>query len=63
MYEICAGRWGGSDFIFIDGRLAVQLDDPAATRRTSSRVALATWNSHVHFASVQVCSLPAAPGS
>lgn len=63
MYEICAGRWGDSDFVFIDGRLAVQLDDPAATRRPASRVALATWNSHLHFASVQVCSLPAAPKS
>jgi len=62
-YEICAGRWGDSDFVFVDGRLAVQLDDPGATRRTSSRVALATWNSHVHFTSVQVLRLPAAPGS
>jgi len=62
-YEICAGRWGDSDFVFIDGRLAVQLDDPGATRRAFSRVALATWNSHVHFTSVQVCSLPVAPGS
>ena len=47
-YEVIAGRCGQADFLFVDGRLAVQLDDPAARRRDRSRLALATWNSHVH---------------
>lgn len=61
IYEVCAGRWGDLDFLFIDGRLAVQLDEPGASRRPRSRVALATWDSHVHFHSVRVFRLPA-PG-
>jgi hypothetical protein len=56
-YEICGGRRGPSDFLFVDGRLAVQLDEPGARRRPASRVALATWNSHVHFTDVRVLRL------
>lgn len=53
-YEIVAGRRGGSDFLFVDGRLAMQLDDPQAQRRSESRVALATWDGHVHFERVSL---------
>jgi len=56
-YELVAGRRGSTDFLFVDGRLAMQIDDPAAPRRGRSRVALATWNSHVHFSSVSVHAL------
>lgn len=48
-YRITAGRRASADFLFVDGRLALQLDDPSAARRKHSRVALATWNSHVHI--------------
>jgi ADP-ribose pyrophosphatase YjhB (NUDIX family) len=53
-YEICGGRRGNSDFLFVDGKLALQLDEPEPHRRPTSRVALATWNSHVHFTDVRV---------
>ncbi len=48
VYEIAVGRRGAADFLFVDGRLILQLDDPARTRRARSRVAFATWHSHVH---------------
>ena len=48
VYEIAVGRRGAADFLFVDGRLILQLDDPARARRARSRVAFATWHSHVH---------------
>ena len=49
VFKVAAGRRGASDFLFVDGELVMQADDPSAARRSRSRVALATWNSHVHF--------------
>ena len=40
--RVVAGRRRGSDFLFVDGELVAQVDDPAAPRRASSRAALAT---------------------
>ncbi len=57
-YDIVAGRLGTSDFLFVDGRLAAELSDPRHPRRASSKVALATWNSHVHFDRALVLRLP-----
>ena len=62
-YEICGGRRGDTDFLFVDGRLALQLDDPQPRRRPRSRVALATWNSHVHFTDVRVLRFTPEAGS
>jgi 8-oxo-dGTP diphosphatase len=45
---IVAGRRGDCDFLFVDGELVASVQDPAAPRRPVSRVALATWDSHVH---------------
>ena len=56
-YELVAGRRGATDFLFVDGRLALQLDDPGGARRSRSHTALATWASHVHFAAVSVHEL------
>lgn len=49
VHRVVAGRRGSADFLFVDGVLAMQVNDADAPRRVSSRVALATWNSHVHF--------------
>lgn len=59
VHEIVAGRLGRTDFLFVDGRLALQLDAPGAPRRAVSRVALATWDSHLHVLSADVFRVPA----
>ena len=56
--QVVAGRRGDSDFLFVDGALVMQVDDPTARRREISRVALATWNSHVHVRTAFACRLP-----
>lgn len=58
VYEIAVGRRGNSDFLFLDGELVVQLDDPNAFRRSQSQVALSTWDSHVHFLEAALYKLP-----
>jgi ADP-ribose pyrophosphatase YjhB (NUDIX family) len=55
--ELLAGRRGATDFLFVDGVLVMQLDDPDAPRRPESRVAIATWNSHVHVVRAAAYSL------
>lgn len=57
-YEIAVGRRGDADFLFVDGRLVLQLDDPQRTRRARSRAAFATWNSHVHVLDATLHQLP-----
>ncbi|MFQ5669187.1 MAG: NUDIX hydrolase [Acidobacteriota bacterium] len=57
-YRIAGGRRGASDFLFVDGQLAMQVDDPEQPRRASSRVALSTWNSHIHIRHASVYRLP-----
>ena len=59
VHDIVAGRLGWTDFLFVNGRLAVQLESPGAPRRALSRVALATWDSHVHVLAADAFRLPA----
>lgn len=56
--EVVAGRRGSTDFLFVDGALVTQVDDPHARRRARSRVAIATWNSHVHVSRAAAFRLP-----
>ncbi|MCC6551396.1 MAG: NUDIX domain-containing protein [Polyangiaceae bacterium] len=61
IYYIASGRCGGSDFTFVDGVLATQVDDAAVKhRRARSRVAVSTWNSHIHYLRAWVYRIPPA---
>lgn len=61
IYEIAVGRRGIADFLFVDGELVMQVDDPSARRRARSHVALSTWDSHVHFLEASLYQLPPLP--
>jgi 8-oxo-dGTP pyrophosphatase MutT (NUDIX family) len=63
VYYLAVGRYGKSDFMFIDGELVTQLNDSTAPRRPSSKLALATWDSHIRYLRAQVYQLAQAPQS
>jgi len=51
---IAAGRCGAVDFLFVDGKLVLQVDEPGAARRPRSWVALATWGHDARFSTPSV---------
>lgn len=58
IHEIAAGRLTindtPNDFLFVNGRLIMQVTDPDSKRRESSKVAISTWDSHINVYAARV---------
>lgn len=52
--KVAGGRMGNVDFLFINGELRMQIDDPSQRRRDRSKVAIATWDSRIEISCARV---------